>query len=414
MKKILFVLPWLKMGGLERVQVNIANALAERGYDVTVMTLSPENDLKAELSDKVHYVYKPYKPHPIMHRIPYIRHKFYDDGMWETRASAEKLHKYYVGNEKYDVEIGFFRGLPIKIISGGVQKCKSRRFKSNNDLSPEIGMHGEKKICTDFSTESVVRLAWVHTDFRKAVGYKNNFKNTQAVKNAYAKFDKVVCVSNEAKDGFKQIVGDTNNLTTIYNLLPIKQITAQADKEPETQIRKSAFNLVLVGRLLDSAKGQVRLVKVVSRLHNEGCDLSLTLVGGGADERKIKDEIANNAAENYIFMTGSQSNPYPYIKNSDLLVCASYFEGYNLTVAEALILGTPVLSTNCTGPNEILESGKYGMIVENSEDGLYSGIKDLLDNPEKMQYYKRKARERLDFFNEEKIVNQIEELFDKE
>ena len=382
MKKILFILPSLCVGGMEKVQVNIANALAERGYDITVMTLSPENDLKAELSDKVHYVYKPYKSHPIMRRIPYIRHKFYDDGMWETRASAEKLHKYYVGNEKYDVEIGFFRGLPIKIISGS-------------------------------TNENAVKLAWVHTDFRKATGYKNNFKNIKAVYNAYSAFDKVVCVSNEAQEGFKSVIGDTENLATIYNLIPIKQITVQAEKEPEIKIRKSKFHLVLVGRLLDSAKGQVRLVKVVCRLYKEGYDLSLTLVGGGVDERKIKDEISNNAAENYIFMTGSQSNPYPYIKNSDLLVCASYFEGYNLTVAEALILGTPVLSTNCTGPNEILESGKYGMIVENSEDGLYSGIKDLLDNPEKMQYYKRKARERLDFFDEEKITNKIEELFKK-
>ena len=379
-KRILFVLPWLKLGGLERVQVNIANALAERGYDITVMALNPENDLKAELSDKVHYVYKPYKPHPIMHRIPYIRNKFYDDGMWETRASAQKLYKYYVGNEKYDVEIGFFRGMSIKIISGSTNR-------------------------------NSVKLAWVHNDFRRATGYKNNFKNMQAVKNAYAKFNKVVCVSNEAQDGFKKIVGDTGNLTTIYNLIPIKKIIGQSEQEPAIKMTKSKFNIVLVGRLLDSAKGQVRLIDVVSRLHNEGYDLSLTLVGGGVDEQKIKEEIKHNSAENYIFMTGSQYNPYPYIKSSDLLVCVSYFEGYNLTVAEALILGTPVLSTNCAGPNEILDNGKYGLIVDNSEEGLYSGIKDLLDNPEKMQYYKKKARERLDFFNENKIVDKIEELF---
>ena len=376
MKKILFVLPWLKLGGLERVQVNIANALAERGYDVTVMALEPENDLQSELSDKVHYVYKPYKPHPIMRRIPYIRNKFYDDGMWETRAPAKKLYKYYVGNERYDVEIGFFRGLSIKIISGSTNK-------------------------------NSVKLAWVHNDFRKATGYKNNFKDMQAVKSAYGKFDKVVCVSREAKEGFKEVIGDTGNLITVYNVLPIEQIIAQSEKEPEVQIPKSKFNIVLVGRLLDSAKGQVRLINAVSRLYNEEYELSLTLVGGGPDEQKIKDEIKSNSAENYIFMAGSQVNPYPYIKNSDLLVCASYFEGYNLTVAEALILGVPVLSTNCTGPNEILDNGNYGMIVENSEEGLYKGLKALLDNPEKMQYYKGKAHERLDFFNEEKIINCI-------
>ena len=111
-------------------------------------------------------------------------------------------------------------------------------------------------------------------------------------------------------------------------------------------------------------------------------------------------------------MTGSQNNPYPYIKNADLLVCASYFEGYNLTVAEALILGVPVLSTDCTGPNEILDRGRYGMIVENSKEGLYRGLKELMDNPEKLDYYKRKAKERLGFFDEEKTIKQITDLFE--
>ena len=96
-----------------------------------------------------------------------------------------------------------------------------------------------------------------------------------------------------------------------------------------------------------------------------------------------------------------------------MLVCSSYFEGYNLTVAESLILGTPVLSTNCAGPNEILDNGKYGIIVENSEDGLYFGIKDLLDNSDKLRYYKERTFERLVFFDEGKIVNKIIGLFTK-
>ena len=90
---------------------------------------------------------------------------------------------------------------------------------------------------------------------------------------------------------------------------------------------------------------------------------------------------------------------------------ASLYEGYNLTVAEALLLDVPVLSTKCTGPCEILDGGRYGILVENSEEGLYQGIKDLLENPDKLVYYKERAKERKDFFDEEKIVAQIEELF---
>lgn len=382
MIKILFIVPSLAVGGMEKTQVNLANALVEKGFYVTIKATEPNTELLNKLNSKVNYQFVKPGPCIFIKKLPYLRYKFFDFGMWETRASAKKLYKYYVGNEKYDVEIAFFRGLPIKIISG-----------STNNKS--------------------IKLAWVHSDFSKAVGYNSNFRNIKDVRKAYSVFDKVICVSNEAKKGFIKTIGDLGNLTTIYNVVPCKQIVALAEKKGEFEIPKSNCKIVMVGRLLDSVKGQLRLINSVVKLKNEGYDLSLTLVGGGVDAEKIHSAIVENSAQDYICMTGSQTNPYPYIKNSDLLVCASYFEGYNLTVAEALILGVPVLSTNCTGPNEILDHGKYGMIVENSEDGLYSGIKHLLDHPDRLEYYKQKAKERLDFFNEEKIIGQIEELFER-
>lgn len=381
MKKVLFILPSLGIGGLERVQVTIANKLVENGYDVTVMILEPADTMKDELDERVHFLYKPPKTH-LGNRIPYIRHRFYDDGMWETRATAKQLYQYYVGDERYDAEIAFFRGLPIKIISGS----------SNKDAR---------------------RLAWVHNDFRKAIGYLNNFKSMQQVFEAYKSMNHIICVSDQAKCGFIEAIGDTGNLTTIYNMLPVEKICQNATEKPRIHVRKGRFHIALVGRLLDSAKGQKRMVSVVSRLRDEGKDISLVLVGGGPDEQALKQLIRHHHADGYITMVGSQRNPYPYIKEADLLVCASYFEGYNLTVAEALILGVPVLSTDCTGPNEILDYGKYGMIVENSEAGLYNGLLELSDGSELLRKYKEKALLRQDFFDEEKILKQITDQFER-
>lgn len=381
MKKILFIIPSLAVGGLEKVQVTLANKLSELGYEVIILLLEPVFDLQCQLNSEVRVEYKSYKKH-IGERIPYIRHRFYDDGMWETRASAEKLHQYYVGDEHYDVEIGFFRGLPIKIVSGGMNK------------------------------EETKYLGWVHNDFRKADGYKSNFRSMENVREAYRKLDKIICVSQETQIGFKEIIGDTGNLCSIYNLLSVEDILLKAKQKPEVQINKEKFHAVLVGRLLDSAKGQKRLVEVVVRLHKMGYKISLAIIGGGADEKMIREEINKKNADSYISMCGKQMNPYPYIKEADLLVCASYYEGYNLTVAEALILGTPVLSTDCTGPKEILDYGKYGMIVENSTEGLYEGLKKIIESPELLLEYKKKAIARKKFFDEEKILNEITDIFE--
>ena len=380
MKKILFVLPSLATGGLERVQVTLANALAAIGHDVTVMTLDPTDDLRGELDPRVRYRYRPYKKHPVGSRIPYVRHKFYDDGMWETRASAKTLYKYYVGDEKFDVEIGFFRGLSVKIISGS-------------------------------TNESSTKLAWVHNDFRLAGGYKNNFTSLDAVRAAYSSFNSVVCVSEEAKRGFIETIGDTKNLSVIYNPLPVENIRRLGDIPLTETTRKGAFHIVLVARLLDSAKGHCRLLNAVRRLRDEGFDLSLTFVGGGPDEKKIRDTISSLDLSDRVTMTGNQNNPYPYIKEADLLVCASYFEGYNLTVAEALILGVPVLSTRCAGPVEILDYGEYGMIVENSEEGIYKGLKTILVDQSLLDQYHKKLFERCTFFDCKIILRKITDLF---
>ncbi len=402
MKKIIFIVPSLAVGGLEKVQVNLANALADRGHDITVMVLENDYALADELSEKVKLIYKPYRK-SIMKKIPYIRHRFYDDGMWETRASAKKLHGYYIGKEKYDVEIAFFRGMPVKIVSGAHTDFEKKSLCTHT-LSARDNDFGEKSGYTH-------TLAWVHTDFEKATGYANNFRNMTDVFDAYKSFDKVICVSKQAEKSFKKVIGDTGNLTTIYNLTPVSKIRALSDENPEIKTARHKINTVLVARLLDSAKGQIRLISVISQLQAKGIDIGLTLVGDGPDMTKIEQFIKDNNAKNFVHLVGTAKNPYPYIKNSDLLICASFFEGYNLTVAEALICGTPVLSTDCTGPNEILDNGKYGMIVENSEQGLLAGLEKLATDNELLAKYKEKANERMPFFDEEKIVKQIEELF---
>ena len=376
MKKILFVLPWLALGGLERVQVTIANALANRGYDVTVMVLEDRLDLEDELDSRIHLVYKPYKPHKIMSRIPYIRHKFYDSGMWETRANAKKLYKYYIGKEKYDIEIGFFRGLSVKIISG-----------STNKLSK--------------------KLAWVHSDFKYCVGVTNNFKNIKQTREAYSKYDRIVCVSKQAMNSFNKVIGLSDKTQVIYNMMPTKSILKLAE-EP-TNIEKTRFTILSVGHLIET-KGFDRLLEAVKRLNDDGFDFELWLVGYGEDEDKLKDYTKENCLDNVKFL-GYQQNPYNYMKAADLYVCASRFEGFNLTVAEALFLETPVLSTDCTGPSEILANGEYGVLVDNSTDGLYNGIYSLLSNKSLLHTYKNKAILRKPFFNENQILSRIVAMF---
>ncbi len=381
MKKILFIIPTLEIGGLERTQVTIANWLTASGNDVTILLLNDIDTIKDELDPRVKLIHKDYKKH-IGQKIPYIRNRFYDSGFWETRASAKQLYRYYIEKEKYDVEIAFFRGLPIKIISGSTNR-EAKHF------------------------------AWVHSDFRKARGYLNQFRNHNEARKAYEMMDAVVCVSNQTKDGFIDTFGDTRNLRVIYNMLPVERIIQQAKQPRSASYARAKLHIVMVGRLLDKVKGQVRLMHAVDRLRKEGADISLLLIGSGDEEEQFRKIITELHAQAYMTIISGILNPYPYIKEADVLVCSSYFEGYSLTVAEALILETPVISTECAGPCEILAHGEYGMIVENSESGLYEGLKKLSGDPELLSHYRKKAKQRLSFFDADAIGARIEELFER-
>lgn len=376
MKRILFVTESLARGGMERMQVDYANALVNREYDVTIVTYSPNDALKKNLDKRVRLVYRPRNPLKLMRSLPYI-HRFYRNDKWEKKASAKTLYKYYVGKEKYDVEIGFYRGPSIKIISGSKNK-NSKKF------------------------------AWVHTDFKLCdpKSITKFFNNIDEVKSAYSEFDKIICVSNEAKESFDEVIGLPDKTTGIYNMISVEKIRQKSQEE--CPVKKQKFTIVTVGRLIPD-KGYDRLLASVKKLNEEGFDFDLWIIGGGRAENDLKSFAQENKLQN-VYFAGMQENPYKYLKHGDLFVCSSKREGFSLSVAEALALGIPVISTECTGPTEILGDGEYGIIVENSEEGIYEGLKKVLENKDVLKLFEKKSLERCWNFDESNIMKQIVEL----
>lgn len=380
-KKILFVTESLARGGMETVLVNISNNLSEKGYDVTILCYDPRNDLISELNNQVHYIYKPRKEFPVLRKIPYVKRFFkYKKATWEHRASAKNLYKYYIGNEKYDVEIGFYRGPSIKIVSGSKNK-KSKK------------------------------LAWVHTDFKlcNPKSIKNWFNNFEEVKTAYNKMDNIICVSDKAKQSFNEVIGAKDKSVTVYNLIPAESIIEKSLED--IPLKKEKFTIITVGRLIPD-KRHDRLLSATKKLISEGYDFDVWIIGDGRHADELKKLCTENKLNNVVF-TGMQANPYAYMKNADLFVLTSFREGFALVIPEAMACGLPVLSTTCTGPTEILKNGEYGILVDNSSEGIYNGIKNILDNKYILESLKIKSEERYMDFDEKKIIKEIIALFDK-
>lgn len=381
MKRILFVSESLNIGGMEKELVVLANALVKKGYEVNIILYArnAEDNLEKQLDSAVRVIYRERKPLKLRRKLPYF-HRFYRNDKWEKRASAKTLYKYYVGKEKYDVEIGFYRGPSIKIVSGSTNR-KSRK------------------------------IAWVHTDFKLCdpKSIMKFFSNMMETKEAYKKFNAIACVSKMAAESFIDVVGCGDKVCTIYNMIPVKDI--QEKSKESCPIEKEKLTFITVGRFIE-AKGYERLLRVVKRLNDEDFSFDMWFVGYGRNEKELKKYVEENRLQNVKFL-GYQENPYSYMSKADVFVCSSVREGFSLVVVEAMACGLPVISTKCTGPTEILEDGKYGVLVENNEDALYEGLKMCISNQNFIADLKLESLNRCGDFDVSKMMNQIINLIEK-
>lgn len=139
----------------------------------------------------------------------------------------------------------------------------------------------------------------------------------------------------------------------------------------------------------------------------DGFDVELMILGRGEELNSLNAYIAENKLEDYVYMVGFVHNPYPFVKSADIYVCSSFAEGYNTAVTEALILGKAVVSTEVSGIREQLgEKSEYGIITENSVDGLYTGLEKMCHCGTYLRY-QEKALELSERYNLQEQMNQI-------
>ena len=151
-------------------------------------------------------------------------------------------------------------------------------------------------------------------------------------------------------------------------------------------------------------KGYDRFVRVTKRLKEDGYPVHTYIVGKGKERTALEKQIVECGIENNWTFVGFQSNPYKYVKAADLYVCSSRREGFSTAVTEALIVGKPVVSTNCSGAYELLGyQNEYGIVTNNDEDALYEGIKQMLEDGQ-LAHYAQKAQERGNKFNADETV----------
>ena len=145
----------------------------------------------------------------------------------------------------------------------------------------------------------------------------------------------------------------------------------------------------------------------------EGFPHKVLIVGDGYDFENIKQLKSDLGVDNTATMLGFTDNPYPYLKNADFFVLSSRYEGFPTVLFEAITLKKNIIATEVSGVKEMLENGKLGLIVENSEEGIYKGMKQALQHPESFNIYQSELEKYRMPFNLENSVQAIMKIIDE-
>ena len=226
--------------------------------------------------------------------------------------------------------------------------------------------------------ESTNNIIFIHTDLLKSRSPKQLKHLIRKTK--FNHFSKVICVSDSAAKSFKKIFPNfQGKIFTINNFIDYLDIV-QKSKEPVNFQKRTTTLLNVCRHENDKNKKVSRILKAAKRLKDEGNTFEILLIGSGKEDLRYKKYIDANKLSDYVKMLGPKSNPFPYFLQSDAIIISSSYEGYGIVIDEARVLKIPIISTDIGDAKQILSQG-YGILCDNSSNGVYEGIKTFLKTP---------------------------------
>lgn len=316
-KKVSFLIPTLKGGGAERVIVNLANEFALKGNHVELVTLNPYGEYKSQVSERV---------------------KIIDLGSSRAIFSIFPLIRY-------------------------VKQHKPDAIISALDYFNIISLLA--KMCTNTNTKFIVTE---HSTL--SLSFQNNKTIVMSLlpklmKLLYPFADNIIAVSNGvADDLIKKIRISPGKVKVIYNPVLSNQIEKIALESVDCDwlTAKTHPVILAVGRLTE-AKDFTTLIYAFKKV-SEQLPAKLIILGEGEQRNHLEGLVNELNLESQVQLRGFVENPYSYMKNADLFVLSSKWEGLPTVLIEALCIGKKIISTDCkSGPREILSNGKYGTLV---------------------------------------------------
>lgn len=347
MKKILITQSNLTIGGIQKTLINFLKQLDLKKYEVDLVLFEKKGELLTEVPSEVNV--------------------FSLTEIFNLKDSKIiRILREMIGGEKY------FKKL-------------YKNFNNHKEYDVGIAFDGYVSFTDYYVVHSMAKkkIIWVHSDFYSRKKYQKKFR-LQLIKSKskYKYFDKIVSVSKSAQEGFLKIFPMySNKITYIWNYIDEVE-SIKIEENSKLVFEKNKFNIVSIGALLP-VKGYERLVEVQKKLKENNYDTKVYIIGEGSNRKKIEKKIKKYRLEKDFILLGKKDNIYPILKQANLFVLSSYYEGFGVVLLESLSMGIPILVPDISGAKDVateIAPNNSSIITKNSINGIYDGIVNCIKN----------------------------------
>lgn len=386
-KKILIRIGSLRHGGAEKVLVTFLKNLPKDKYEIDLLLNLYSGKYLAEVPDWVNVLYLNKGEMITTNRIQDIPRKAYRvlyQGI--LKKFPKILYSTILKNKKYDVEFAAIHGMRDEILNSPITTSK--------------------------------KIVWIHNDLTKTEFH--DYTDEEFRK--FFGFDQIMVISEKIQKDFEKLArneDEKSKIVRIYNPIDTQEILTKSEvgglksedkhQQPSTIHYQPTF--VSVGTIFPQ-KGFDRLLNVHKKLLDEGMLHRIQIIGDGYDFENLKKLKTELKVEETVDLLGFIENPYPYFKSADFYILSSRYEGYPTVLFEAIALKKNIIATDVSGVREMLMDGKLGLITENSEEGIYHGMKKALAHPDFFETYQKHLQEYEMPFELENSVNSICKIID--
>ena len=366
-KKIIVIGPGMHIGGVERSLIGFLESLDANIMDINLFLVDHQGEFMEFIPSYINILPEDKILSLSKRRIVWLfKHGYYFIGILRLYA---KMYSYIISKITRKPNVNTLR----------CNKWLMKFIKKQPEIyDVAFGFYGPYYYLNN-KVIAKKKFGWIHTDYSASdVGVNANFENE-----VWQKLDRIVCVSKSCKNSFLNIFPNLAfKVIVIENIISSSFVLEQSTKfvVDDEMPKDGSINILSIGRFC-TAKAFDEAVIICKNLIEKGYHIKWYIIGYGPDNALICREVRKHKMQKYFIILGKKANPYPYIRNCDLYVQPSRYEGKAVTVIEAQILGKPVLISNFATATDQLKNGFDGWICPLGIDGVTKGIQYMLDNP---------------------------------